>query len=92
MFNGGATWSRTALVGFAIRYVPTSVRQEQGDDSASLVRGVDDYRTFEHEPRPSKDMDPAFLSLHAEIAQLNAQILYEGAPISSHEQRLQPKP
>ena len=92
LFNGGATRSRTELSGFAIRYIPTSVRQEHGDDSASLVRGVDDYRTFEHEPRPSKDMDPAFVSLHAEIAQRNAQILYKGAPISKHEQRLQLQP
>lgn len=79
-------------IGFAIRYIPASVRQEQGDDSATLVRGVDDYRTFEHEPRPSKDMDPTFVSLHAEIAQRNAHILYKGAPISSHEQRLQRQP
>jgi ectoine hydroxylase-related dioxygenase (phytanoyl-CoA dioxygenase family) len=84
--------SEARRIGFAIRYIPTSVRQEQGDDSATLVRGVDDYRTFEHEPRPSKDMDPTFVSLHAEIAQRNAHILYKGAPISSHEQRLQRQP
>src|SRR3954470_11917849 len=28
-------------IGFAIRYIPTSVRQLHGDDGASLVRGVD---------------------------------------------------
>jgi chlorinating enzyme len=84
--------SASRRIGFAIRYIPTSVRQKQGADSATLVRGVDDYRTFEHEPRPSKDMDPAFVSLHAEIAQRNAQILYKGALISSHEQRLQRQP
>ena len=37
-------------------------------------------------------MDPAFVSLHAEIAQRNAKILYKGTPISSHEQRLQRQP
>jgi ectoine hydroxylase-related dioxygenase (phytanoyl-CoA dioxygenase family) len=84
--------SASRRIGFAIRYIPTSVRQKQGADSATLVRGVDDYRTFEHEPRPSKDMDPTFVSLHAEIAQRNAHILYKGAPISSHEQRLQRQP
>lgn len=51
-------------IGFAIRYIPTHVRQLMGDDSASLVRGVDTFRTFEHEPVPACDMDPECVSFH----------------------------
>ena len=74
-------------IGFAIRYIPTSVRQLQGADSATLVRGEDAYRSFEHEPRPSRDMDPEFVALHAAMAQRNASILYQGAAVNSHEAR-----
>jgi ectoine hydroxylase-related dioxygenase (phytanoyl-CoA dioxygenase family) len=40
--------SNDRRIGFAIRYIPTSVKQIAGEDSATLVRGVDDYRHFEH--------------------------------------------
>jgi non-heme Fe2+,alpha-ketoglutarate-dependent halogenase len=68
-------------VGYAIRYIPTYVRQLEGDDSATLVRGVDTFNTFEHEPRPSVDLDPEFVALHQQIGERNRQILYKGAPI-----------
>ena len=54
-------------IGFAIRYIPTYLRQLFGDDSASLVRGEDRYRHFELEPRPVRDMDPDMLALHQAI-------------------------
>ena len=50
--------SNDRRIGFAIRYIPTSVRQIAGEDSATLVRGVDRYHHFELEPRPTRDMDP----------------------------------
>ncbi|HEX4333174.1 MAG TPA: phytanoyl-CoA dioxygenase family protein [Usitatibacter sp.] len=71
-------------IGFAIRYIPTSVRQVAGEDSATLVRGVDEHRHFQHEPRPAADMDPAFVKLHAEIAERNARILYRGTQVASY--------
>ena len=71
-------------IGFAIRYIPTHVRQIEGDDSATLVRGVDEFRTFEHEPRPTRDMDPAFLALHKKITERNAKILYRGTKVQSY--------
>jgi non-haem Fe2+, alpha-ketoglutarate-dependent halogenase len=70
-------------IGFAILYIPTRVRQLQGDDSATLVRGVDDFRTFAHEPRPLRDLDPELVSLHKQITARNAQILYSGTQIES---------
>src|ERR1700730_8275165 len=43
-------------IGFAIRYIPTSIYQIEGTDSATLVRRTDRYRHFELEPRPERDM------------------------------------
>jgi ectoine hydroxylase-related dioxygenase (phytanoyl-CoA dioxygenase family) len=76
--------SNDRRIGFAIRYIPTSVRQVAGEDSATLVRGVDEYHHFEHEPRPTRDMDPAFVKLHKEIAERNARILYRGTQVKSY--------
>jgi len=72
-------------IGFAIRYIPTSVAQVAGEDSATLVRGVDTFHHFEHEPQPARDMDPAFLELHRRIAERNAQILYRGTEVKSYD-------
>jgi non-heme Fe2+,alpha-ketoglutarate-dependent halogenase len=76
--------SEERRIGFAIRYVPTSVRQLFGEDSATLVRGVDTYHSFEHEPIPSTDMEPALVALHKRITARNAQILYRGTDIKSY--------
>ena len=71
-------------IGFAIRYIPTYVRQIEGEDSATLVRGIDEYRTFEHEPHPTRDMDPAFITLHKDITGRSAKILYRGTRVKSY--------
>ncbi len=71
-------------IGFAVRYIPTSVRQIAGEDSATLVRGTDSYRHFEIEPRPGRDMDPEFVALHKRITERNAQILYRGTDVKSY--------
>jgi ectoine hydroxylase-related dioxygenase (phytanoyl-CoA dioxygenase family) len=76
--------SNDRRIGFAIRYIPTSVAQIAGEDSASLVRGVDEHHHFEHEPRPTRDMDPAFVALHKRITERNAQILYRGTQVKSY--------
>lgn len=73
-------------IGFAIRYIPTYVRQIEGDDSATLVRGVDTFNTFQHEPRPAGDFEPEFVALHEEIATRNAAILYKGTGVQSYDE------
>src|SRR5438477_5391589 len=70
-------------IGFAIRYIPTSIRRLEGEDSATLVRGEDRFHYFEHEPSPRIDMDPALLELHRQIAARNAKILYRGTGVTS---------
>ena len=78
--------SNDRRIGFAIRYIPTSVAQVAGRDSATLVKGVDRFHHFDLEPRPSADMDPAFVQLHKEIAERNAQILYRGTSVKSYNE------
>jgi phytanoyl-CoA dioxygenase PhyH len=77
--GSGANPSGDRRIGFAIRYIPTRVRQTAGPrDSATLVRGRDVFGHFDPEPRPDADLDPAMLALHAEISDRQAQILYRG--------------
>jgi len=77
--------SNDRRIGFAIRYVPTSVSQVAGKDSATLVRGVDTFHHFELEPRPVADMQPEFVALHQTITERNAQILYRGTQVKSYD-------
>jgi len=70
-------------IGFAIRYIPTSVSQIAGSDSATLVRGSDRHHHFELEPRPARDLDPTLVALHKEITERNAKILYRGTEVKS---------
>ncbi len=77
--------SNDRRIGFAIRYIPTTVAQVAGEDSATLVRGVDEHHHFAPEPRPSRDMDPAFVALHTQITERNAQILYRGTAVKSYD-------
>jgi len=77
--------SHDRRIGFAIRYIPTTVAQIAGEDSATLVRGVDTHHHFEHEPRPTRDMDPEFVALHQTITERNAQILYRGTQVKSYD-------
>jgi ectoine hydroxylase-related dioxygenase (phytanoyl-CoA dioxygenase family) len=63
-------------IGFAIRYLPTYVRQVVGThDSATLVRGVDEFRNFEPEQRPESDLSEAAVAFHAHITGEHQQIL-----------------
>jgi non-heme Fe2+,alpha-ketoglutarate-dependent halogenase len=66
-------------IGFAMRYIPTRLRQTAGPkDSATLVRGRDRFGHFEEEPRPSTDFAPAAVRIHHNITKRHAQILYGG--------------
>jgi non-haem Fe2+, alpha-ketoglutarate-dependent halogenase len=63
-------------IGFAIRYLPTHVRQTVGDrDFATLVRGVDTHHNFEVEHRPQTDMSDAARAFHARVTGAQIQVL-----------------
>ncbi len=66
-------------IGFAIRYVPTYVKQVSGHrDSAMLVRGVDRFGNFDPEPRPQVDMGENERAVHKRITEDAITILYRG--------------
>jgi non-haem Fe2+, alpha-ketoglutarate-dependent halogenase len=66
-------------IGFAIRYIPTYVRQIAGShDSATLVRGVDRHHNFEEEQRPLADMSAEAQAYHAAVTGAHAEILMRG--------------
>ena len=66
-------------LGFAVRYVPTYLKQIAGPrDSAMLVRGVDNYHHFDYEPRPKADLDPDAVREHKRITDAANAILYRG--------------
>ena len=65
-------------IGFAIRYIPTHVRQLKTDDSAMLVRGHDAYGNFAPEPEPTGDLDEAALAAHRDAVQRQVAALYSG--------------
>lgn len=63
-------------IGFAIRYLPTHVRQVVGmQDSATLVRGVDTFGNFLPEQPPDADFSPTARAFHAQVTGANQQIL-----------------
>ena len=65
-------------IGFAIRYIPTYVRQTKVRDAAMLVRGADKHRHFDYEPRPKADLDAAALAAHADSVARQVKALYQG--------------
>src|SRR5215510_7907284 len=73
-------------IGFAIRYIPATVAQLAGEDSATLVRGEDRHHHFMLEPQPARDLDPEFVALHRTITERNARILYRGTEIASYNE------
>ena len=77
--GSGANRADDRRIGFAIRYVPTYVRQTAGaEDSAMLVRGVDVHHSFLEETPPAADLDEAALAQHAAVTARAARILMRG--------------
>jgi Phytanoyl-CoA dioxygenase (PhyH) len=63
-------------IGFAIRYLPTHVRQIVGTrDSATLVRGVDRHGNFLPERRPEFDLEPAAIAFRDNVVARTRAVL-----------------
>lgn len=72
--------SEQPRIGYAIRYVPTHVRQLSPiRDSALLVRGRDTHGHFEPEQSPEADLHPDAVARHNEVIDRQLRILYAGA-------------
>lgn len=69
-------------MGFAIRYMPTTVHQTAGAvDSAMLVRGTDRHHHFLEDPRPHADFDHGALAAYQEATDRSKQFLFRKAAI-----------
>ena len=77
--GSGPNRSADRRIGFAIRYIPTHVRNVVGRDFAALVRGVDDYGHFDAERRPMRDLEPAALAAYEAANESHNAVLYAGA-------------
>jgi ectoine hydroxylase-related dioxygenase (phytanoyl-CoA dioxygenase family) len=67
-------------IGYAIRYIPTHLRQLAPiRDSALLVRGVDKFGHFDHEQAPRQSLDAQAVACHADATERQLRIVYEGA-------------
>jgi ectoine hydroxylase-related dioxygenase (phytanoyl-CoA dioxygenase family) len=67
-------------IGFAIRYLPTHVRQVVGtQDSATLVRGVDRFGNFAAETPPQRDLSDAAIAFHAHVMGDQQKVLMKNA-------------
>jgi ectoine hydroxylase-related dioxygenase (phytanoyl-CoA dioxygenase family) len=81
--GSGANNSVDRRIGFAVRYIPTHVRQTKLRDSAMLVRGQDAYGNFDLEKRPNQDLDTAALVAHADAVGRKVSVLYEGTGLNA---------
>lgn len=75
-----ANTTQVPRVGFAIRYIPTRLRQLGIDrTSATLARGKDAFGNFDHEIRPEGDLHPAAVERHRQITEQQLNVLYAGS-------------
>lgn len=65
-------------IGLAIRYIPTYVKQVKIRDSATLVRGIDEYSNFDLEPEPREDLSLDALAAHKDATERQLATYYEG--------------
>ena len=72
-----ASWPR---LGFAVRFIPTSVRQRGGRTLVVLARGEDRFGHFDLAPRPEADLTPEAVAIAADAqARLKAITMPESA-------------
>jgi non-haem Fe2+, alpha-ketoglutarate-dependent halogenase len=65
-------------IAIVLRFIPPETRQTLSDwDSAALVRGVDAFGNFEHEPEPTKDLDPIAVAFHKKAEEQQRQIYFK---------------
>lgn len=72
-------------IGIAVRYISPSARQTKSDwDSATLIRGEDNFGNFVHEPKPEADFDPVAVEFHEKTNENYVKILYSGTGMTEH--------
>ena len=72
-------------IAIVLRYVPPETRQTLSDwDSAALVRGVDRFGHFAHEPVPTGDFDAEAVAFHARAEEQQRRIYYKDTDWKTH--------
>ncbi len=66
-------------LGFAIRYIPTRLKQKNGRDRALLVRGKDKYGHFDLESSPDSNLSNDAIDRYLLANKSHNAILYKGA-------------
>ena len=75
-----ANLSDERRIGYAIRYIPPHLHQLYSkSDTATLVRGEDNFRNFVSEPVPLTNMDPDVLDFHTKANAEAGKVLYRGS-------------
>jgi ectoine hydroxylase-related dioxygenase (phytanoyl-CoA dioxygenase family) len=81
-----ASWPRR---GFAVRYMPTSLKPAEGrSSSALLVRGTDRFKYHMEEVPPESDLHPDAVARHKALAEHSLKGLYETAEQDIPAERL----
>lgn len=81
-----ASWPRR---GFAVRYMPTSLKPAEGrSSSASLVRGVDRFKYHLAEVPPEAELHPDAMARHKALVELSLKGLYQTADKAIPDARL----
>jgi non-haem Fe2+, alpha-ketoglutarate-dependent halogenase len=73
----GSNGTDDRRIGFIMRFFPPHMRQFGGPrNSATLVRGKDEFGHWELEPRPRSELDPETLPFHRSILQEHGKYGY----------------
>jgi ectoine hydroxylase-related dioxygenase (phytanoyl-CoA dioxygenase family) len=68
-----------------VEMMPTCVEQRMHRDSAMLVRGVDNYRNYDDEPRPRVEFGPEELAAWQRVVQKRARNVFVGSNLAISE-------
>ena len=77
--GSGPNCGNDRRLGFAIRYIPTRLKQKNGRDRALLVRGKDTYGHFDLETSPDSDLSNQAIDRYLSANKSHNAILYKGA-------------
>ena len=65
-------------IGYAIRYIPSHIRDKNRRGTAMLVRGHDRFGHWDPEPRPNTDYDPNVMPVYHRAMAIRSETSFEG--------------
>ena len=84
MFHGSqANLTNNPRIGFAMRFIPTHVKQSGGRTHALLVRGEDEYNNFDIPRMPKHELGISEWEMHQQSLQrINEVVLKDATQVS----------